>query len=461
MLPTNNRDDETIQSQPKVYSILLVDDDPTTSEETKNYLDRKGYLAKIVQNGGQAHSQLRIEKADVVILKLILPDESGFEICERIKREFPWTPVLIWTEITLEASRRLAAHVQADGYLTRPCDLELLEETMNKVTKVVWERYEKSKLDGNSSEESDRNRYAISSELSDDEIESESSTSDVNSPSKKPQSIRFRCKCGKELRTKLKNQGRFIYCNRCKDRVRVPDFNEQSFIDDAVSTDEELTKGSDPLKFVSIRCQNCLTLFRLYSTKLTTNPICPRCAHPQTGALSIKGIPLSQAALASSMRLLRICTGENTGKKLLLPENKIVLGKGKKAKLRFQDPEIEDLHCILKPVANGILVKDLESATGTWINEKKIEGQALLPPRGLLQVGSVILRLLSKNRSTADAMKRIQNWSIEEEEASKNSEQIFRHNISIPTEAAAVIEMHWDYFRKQRMKQQANDSVED
>ncbi len=459
---TSDQHDQEIESKAKIYSILLVDDDPETALETKEYLDSQGYFVKIVGNGGQAHSQLRVEKSDFVILKLILPDESGFEICERIKREFQWLPVLIWTEITLEVARRLAEHVQADGYLTRPCELDLLKQTIVKVSNALWEKYEESKMDANTSLKSDKKRVAIASEQSGShpalvqEFSINSPETDPSLEKKKNITIRFRCSCDKELHTSIKNRGRFIYCTRCQERIRVPNYTDQDFIDESTDEGEETAHASDPMKFVSIRCQYCSTLFRLYTSELSTNRVCPRCHKSQTGALSIKGIPLARAALASSMRLLRICSGEQKGKKLLLPEKKVVLGKGKKASLQFPDPKLEDRHCILLPVEKGVLVKDLDSASGTFINEKRIEGKALLRPRYVLRVGDIQLRLLAKDRSTEDAMKRIQKWSAEEDAASENGDQVFRHNISVPVEAAAVIEMHWDYSRKKRLEERGN-----
>ena len=432
-------------------SILVIDDDPETAEATKQFLTEKGYYVNLASSGGQAYGHLRMHKADFVILKLILPDESGFEICDRIKRDYEWTPVLVWSEINLDASRQLAVRVRADGYLTRPCEFDLLLKTLKDIAKTVWMRYEESRIKHNSDESPDDTTIGMSPQL-----DSQSGINGSEVKTRTVEVIHFHCNCGKQIDAKYRDRGRFIFCASCQERVRVPQCSDQDFLDRSSQNEDDAVAPSDPMKFVTVRCQNCGTFFRLYSAALKVNKTCPRCHQEQTGSLSIKGVPLSKAALASSMRLLRICSGKQKGKKILLPDKEVILGKGKGAHLKHNAPNLEDHHCTLKPVEEGIVVRDLGSVSGTWVNGDRVEGKAILPPNGVLQVGALLLRLLAKERSVEDAVKRIQKWSVEEEEASASGEDVYRQSISIPQEAAAIIEMYWDVSRKKL----ANDSTE-
>lgn len=437
-----------------LHQILVVDDDPVSAEATKDFLESKGFFPGIANSGGQAYSYLRMHKVDFVILKLILPDESGFEICERIKRDFEWTPVLIFSEINLDASRELAIRVRADGYLTRPADNERLLSTVKQISATLWKRYEETRDLRNGHEVAlDDTAVGMAPpsglKLGDDE------GSSLAIDGKKAERIHFRCSCGNPIDAKYKDRGRFIFCSQCQERARVPQCSDQDFLDRSTA-DAESAGPSDPMKFVTVRCQNCNTFFRLYNSSLEVNKRCPRCHKEQEGSLSIKGVPLSKAALASSMRLLRICSGKQKGKKILLPNKEVILGKGKGAHIKFPAPNMEDKHCTLKPVEKGIIVKDLGTVSGTWINGDRITEKALLPPTGVLQVGALLLRLLAKDRSTDQVSKQIQKWSVQEQEANANGEDIYRQNISVAAEAAAVIEMHWDASRKKLLEQQEN-----
>ena len=48
-------------------------------------MEQAGFDARVFKDGGQVHGSLSMDRPDVVLLKLILPGESGFEICERLK----------------------------------------------------------------------------------------------------------------------------------------------------------------------------------------------------------------------------------------------------------------------------------------------------------------------------------------------------------------------------------------
>ena len=78
-----------------VHRILVVEDDAETAAFLKTFLEREKYEVTIARDGGQAHSMFVMKKPDFVILDLILPGETGFEVCERLKTLERFVPVLI------------------------------------------------------------------------------------------------------------------------------------------------------------------------------------------------------------------------------------------------------------------------------------------------------------------------------------------------------------------------------
>ncbi len=168
-----------------VNLVLLVEDDADSAATSKLILERHGMSVKIAKDGGQAQSSFVMQKPDFVILDLILPGESGFEICDRLKHSDDSIPVLIFTAIDSDESRALAIRVGADEYLTKPVAPERLVETIHRVAKAVWS---KSRLGG--SKDQDR--------------------------------VRFACICGKRFRVSSAHKGRSMNCPQCGEPMTVP-----------------------------------------------------------------------------------------------------------------------------------------------------------------------------------------------------------------------------------------------
>lgn len=398
------------QRAPARY-VMVVEDDPDEAAATKALLNAADFDVKIFKDGGQVHGGLTMERPDVVLLKLILPGESGFEICERLKKQERFLPVLIYTEIDLEASQQLAAKLGADGYVIKPCRPETLVATIREVAEAVW------------------NRQAEERE------------------GKEKGEIRFRCKCGKRLKEKLENRGKAVTCHACQSLVHIPERSMHEMIL-RISDQANLNSLNDPMRFLSVKCQHCGTFYKLFSKDLEKARTCPKCQQRQIGALSIVGAPLSRAALASSLRVLRILSGQLKGKKLMLPDRKITLGSDRSCELKQYAEGIAPKHCTLKPTPLGILVQDLQSETGTFIDNERIDGEALLEPGGLLKVGVMSFRLVGQDRDVNSTTFFDPKRAKAEEKAARKGVKLFTSDKPTAEEAAEVIQAHWDIVRK-------------
>lgn len=394
-----------------VHYIMVVDDDADSARETKSVLDRAGFDARVFKDGGQVHGGIAMDRPDAVLLKLILPGESGFEICERLKKQDRFLPVVIYSEIELEASQQLASKLGADGYIIRPCDSDTLVSTIREVANVVWERQADERA------------------------------------TKEKGEIRFRCKCGHRMKEKLENRGKMVQCSQCQASVIIPERSVHQMIVKLSSTAD--TKAmDDPMRFLSVKCQHCGTFYKLFSADLEKARTCPKCQKRQIGALSIIGAPLSRAALASSLRVLRILTGKLKGKKLMLPDHEITLGSDRSCQFKQQGEGIAPKHCILKPTPLGILVKDLGTEAGTLIDNERITQETLLEPGGLLKVGSMLFRLVGQNRDVNDTTFYNPKQVKAQEKADRKGVALFLSDKPTADEAADVIQAHWDIVRK-------------
>lgn len=165
--------------------VLVVEDEADSADLLKTILERQGFKVRIAKDGGQAQATFVMQKPDFVILDLILPGESGFEICERLKHTDDTIPVLIVTAIDLPESRELATKVGADGYVTKPYNPDELIATMRQVANTVWEKTHLG-------HEAD------------------------------PMRIRFVCSCGKKFKVSSTHRGKNLTCPQCGEPVAVP-----------------------------------------------------------------------------------------------------------------------------------------------------------------------------------------------------------------------------------------------
>src|ERR1700690_2703585 len=102
--------------------ILVVEDDEDEASFLKDFLEKRKYRVTIARVGGQAQATFVMRKPDFVILDLILPGESGFEVCMRMKQATAPIALLFLTGNDLPDARALADRVGADDYLTKPFD---------------------------------------------------------------------------------------------------------------------------------------------------------------------------------------------------------------------------------------------------------------------------------------------------------------------------------------------------
>ena len=105
--------------------ILVVEDDERISSFIRRGLEAEGYLVDVVQDGREG-----VEKGmapyDLILLDLLLPDQSGHEVCQTLRRERVQTPILILTAKDGLEDKLSGFDHGADDYLTKPFAFEEL-----------------------------------------------------------------------------------------------------------------------------------------------------------------------------------------------------------------------------------------------------------------------------------------------------------------------------------------------
>lgn len=105
--------------------ILIVEDDPNILEALKYNLTKEGYDTYTSIDGVQALDVARASKPDLIILDIMLPKMSGFEVCRILRKEME-VPIIMLTARDEEIDKVTGLDLGADDYMTKPFSLREL-----------------------------------------------------------------------------------------------------------------------------------------------------------------------------------------------------------------------------------------------------------------------------------------------------------------------------------------------
>ncbi|MDQ7013802.1 MAG: response regulator [Planctomycetota bacterium] len=130
--------------------MLLVDDNEQNLELLRAYLDDLGCETRTATDGVAAMAAIEAAIPDLVLLDVMMPRMSGFQVCERIKQS-PRTrdvPVVMVTALNEVGDVERAVEAGADDFLTKPVNrLELLTRVRSLLRVRTLKRQLDSTLD--------------------------------------------------------------------------------------------------------------------------------------------------------------------------------------------------------------------------------------------------------------------------------------------------------------------------
>ena len=112
--------------------ILVVDDDTNICELLRLYLEKEGYVVKIVNDGVSAINAFKQENPDLTLLDIMIPKLDGWQVCREI-RKFSDKPIIMLTAKGEVNDRIHGLEMGADDYVVKPFEMKELLARINAV----------------------------------------------------------------------------------------------------------------------------------------------------------------------------------------------------------------------------------------------------------------------------------------------------------------------------------------
>jgi DNA-binding response OmpR family regulator len=114
--------------------ILIVDDETDIVETLSFRLREEGYECIAARDGIDALKKARTENPHLIILDIMLPKMNGYKVSRLLKfdEKYQHIPIIMLTAKTQDAERITGIETGADGYLTKPFDIDTLMGMIQK-----------------------------------------------------------------------------------------------------------------------------------------------------------------------------------------------------------------------------------------------------------------------------------------------------------------------------------------
>ena len=119
-------------------SILVVDDEPNIVLSLEFIMQNEGYDVSIARDGEEALQAIKEKVPDLVLLDIMMPAMSGYEVCQRIRANPEWKGIRIvmLTAKGREVDQEKGMAMGADDYITKPF---ATRDLMAKVKMILGE----------------------------------------------------------------------------------------------------------------------------------------------------------------------------------------------------------------------------------------------------------------------------------------------------------------------------------
>ncbi|WP_314733329.1 response regulator transcription factor [Anaerobacillus sp. CMMVII] len=106
----------------KTLKVLIIEDDPYIRDIIRLYIEKQGYTAVEAQNGEEGLQVYFDESPNFIVLDIMLPEMSGWEVCKEIRRDNLSIPIIMLTGKGESYDKIKGLNLGADDYIVKPFD---------------------------------------------------------------------------------------------------------------------------------------------------------------------------------------------------------------------------------------------------------------------------------------------------------------------------------------------------
>ncbi len=116
--------------------VLVADDEPNIVISLEYLLKREGYTVTVAKDGQEALDAIALERPDLVLLDVMMPRKSGFEVCQEVRANeaLQSIKILMLTAKGRDTDVAKGLALGADGYMTKPFSTR---ELVSKVAQML------------------------------------------------------------------------------------------------------------------------------------------------------------------------------------------------------------------------------------------------------------------------------------------------------------------------------------
>lgn len=108
------------------YRILVIEDEPSMRMGLQDNLEFDGYTVDVAEEGDKGLKKILSNRYDLILLDVMLPNLSGFDVCKTVRHKGITTPIILLTAKGEELDKVRGLELGADDYITKPFSLREL-----------------------------------------------------------------------------------------------------------------------------------------------------------------------------------------------------------------------------------------------------------------------------------------------------------------------------------------------
>lgn len=139
--------------------ILVVEDEPGILLSLRDEFESEGFKVLSAQDGEEGLDAVRRDRPDLIVLDVMMPLLSGYEVCKQLRREGNRTPILMLTVKGKEIDKILGLEFGADDYVTKPFSLQEVVARVKAILRRTEERSDEPSTFSIGDVEVDFNKY--------------------------------------------------------------------------------------------------------------------------------------------------------------------------------------------------------------------------------------------------------------------------------------------------------------